>query len=183
MAKKTSKVDFDPSKLASLIVLKKEPETVRDARGPLGFPVDETISSLLRRIYLKTVERYRTFYKVYDIALEFWGIFSALLVHGSQTVTSLADRTGLEVSTASYMLKRMEERGFISRVKSKSDARALVIELTPLGLQTAEELIPISLRFEQIICEGLPEADIEAMRKHLKLVLANVQSIEMREPD
>ena len=62
--------------------------------------------------------------------------YLAMLVlweHGEQTVKGLADRLGLDSSTLTPLLKRLEAAGYVSRQRDASDERIVRISLTRSG--------------------------------------------------
>jgi DNA-binding MarR family transcriptional regulator len=60
---------------------------------------------------------------------------------GDPTQKELADHSGLEAMTISKVARGLEQRGLIRRVSDPSDARALRLSLTALGLAKAESAI------------------------------------------
>lgn len=56
-------------------------------------------------------------------------------VDGGTPSTQLGPRMGMESTSLSRMLKGMEERGLIHRVKNPDDGRGVFITLTDLGME------------------------------------------------
>ena len=52
---------------------------------------------------------------------------------GGPTVKGLADRLGLDSSTLTPLLKRLEASGFVSRIRDQADQRIVRISLTSRG--------------------------------------------------
>jgi len=54
------------------------------------------------------------------------------------TATSVAEELGVALPTVSEVLRVLERRGLITKRKSKTDARTMVLSLTPKGRRRAE---------------------------------------------
>ena len=67
---------------------------------------------------------------------------SSLLVTlrgGPQRITALAELEGLAQPTVTVLVKRMEERGWVSRGHSADDGRVVLVSLTSTGRQALEQ--------------------------------------------
>ena len=58
-------------------------------------------------------------------------------------VTELAEKMQWEQSRLSHQLRRMEERGLVSRNQAETDARGAVVTLTRVGLKTIAAAAPV----------------------------------------
>ncbi len=59
----------------------------------------------------------------------------ALWQHGTGTVSELAERLDLPPHAMTPLLQRLERAGLISRRRSPVDSRAVLVELTPDGIE------------------------------------------------
>ena len=92
-------------------------------------------------------------------------VMLALWEHSPRKVSDIADALLLEPPTLSPLLKRLEGAGLITRERSKSDERALDVELTPAGkrLRDEAELVP-----GQIVKKlGMSVGELEGIRDSL----------------
>jgi len=90
-----------------------------------------------------------------------------MLSHRSWTVTELADRQAVSAPTMSNTITTLEERGWVTRVRSEEDRRTVLIQLTKEGMSVleathdrAEGLIagllePLSASEQETLTEGL----------------------------
>lgn len=62
---------------------------------------------------------------------------------GSLTQKELALRAGVDVMMTSQVLRTLEKKGFVRRIKRVSDGRANDILATPSGIETVNEAIKI----------------------------------------
>ncbi len=78
-------------------------------------------------------------------------------------------------STASNILKTMEQNGFINRVSVESDARLKKIVLTEKAVNVHKAVLAsINRREERLRC-GLTETEIEAFLKTADRLIANME--------
>jgi DNA-binding MarR family transcriptional regulator len=69
-----------------------------------------------------------------------WIVLSALRAGPRQTQLALANALGLDKTTMTSLLDRMEARGLITRRLDRSDRRARIPELTEAGRETQAEV-------------------------------------------
>lgn len=70
-----------------------------------------------------------------------------LMLHdGTYSLGQLANSQGVSLPTMSSTVSRMEERGWLERVRAKNDRRIVMVHLTPAG---REKLIQISRKAEE----------------------------------
>jgi DNA-binding MarR family transcriptional regulator len=60
--------------------------------------------------------------------------------HGEMPMNRLADMLDVSVSNATGLIDRVEERGFVERIRVASDRRVVVVQLTPSGRQMLDEI-------------------------------------------
>jgi DNA-binding MarR family transcriptional regulator len=64
----------------------------------------------------------------------------AALGDGPRRITELADREGLAQPTTTLLVKRMLERGWVTRERDASDGRVVLVSLTEDGAAVLEEV-------------------------------------------
>ncbi|QAV71158.1 MarR family transcriptional regulator [Salinibacterium sp. UTAS2018] len=86
----------------------------------------------------------------YTALLAPWGLtypqYLVLIVLWEQrsvTISELAEKLMLDLGTTSPLVKRLEERGFLSRERSVADERRVVVTATAQGLAMREQLAHI----------------------------------------
>ncbi|GGF70310.1 MarR family winged helix-turn-helix transcriptional regulator [Wenyingzhuangia marina] len=75
--------------------------------------------------------------------------------------TMLGPRMGIEATSLSRTLNKMEELGLIYREKNPNDGRSVLIKLTPKGKQQREVSKEIVLKFNHTVAENLTKKQIE----------------------
>lgn len=77
------------------------------------------------------------------------------------TQKELADNCHFETATMSRNLDKLEGMGLITRESNPDCRRSFLICLTKKGLDEAKEIKKVFDLFEEIVCEGIPEEEIE----------------------
>ncbi|MGE0651396.1 MAG: MarR family winged helix-turn-helix transcriptional regulator [Alphaproteobacteria bacterium] len=99
------------------------------------------------------------------------------LLAGDRTVNELARLTGVELSTLSRLLTRMEARGFIARRRDAADGRSVIISLTSKGRALALQHQPVYFKdYETILMNGFSPEDARRFRELLVRMLDNLET-------
>ncbi|PKA99942.1 DNA-binding MarR family transcriptional regulator [Flavobacteriaceae bacterium MAR_2009_75] len=75
--------------------------------------------------------------------------------------TSLGPKMGMEATSLSRILKRMEEQGLIERRPNPNDGRGVLIHLTDFGLEKRTDSKNVVLRFNETIRSKVSEENLE----------------------
>lgn len=90
-------------------------------------------------------------------------------------------RTALVTSGAiTQRLDRLEERGLITRGRSDSDGRAVVVTLTDAGRGALDDALPDHLATEQALLAGLSAADRDQLTGLLRRMLVALGRVPQR---
>jgi DNA-binding MarR family transcriptional regulator len=89
-------------------------------------------------------------------------------------ITELGRRAGLEPSTMTGLLDRMEKDGLVVRLADPSNRRELKIFLTDAGRAIKDTVALTADNILKKILDGLNEDEITSMKNTLRKVLANV---------
>lgn len=111
-------------------------------------------SRAITRYYHPFIEEMGLTYTQYLTMLVLWET-------ESMNARDLGERLYLDSGTLTPLLKRLEEKEYISRRRSSEDERQLVITLTEKGRQLKEEIYPIYKRMEEFRAYNDTEAKIE----------------------
>ena len=86
------------------------------------------------------------------------------------------ERFAIRGSTASRMLKTMEQKGFIERLAVKNDARLKKIVLTDKAIENHERIIASIKKREERLKSGINEDEIEIFFNVMKKLTANMEA-------
>ena len=103
----------------------------RKANGDLEFA--ETPSYLIRRCQQLYGDLYARETGARDLTKQQFTVLCALEHHEGASQTALVEMTGIDRSTLAEMVRRMLEKGLISRERTEEDQRANAVAITPAG--------------------------------------------------
>jgi len=94
-----------------------------------------------------TTQIYGPFLKELDLTYPQYLVMLVMWEHQVQTVNQIGNRLLLESNTLTPLLKRLEQKKLISRMRSETDERSVIIRLTEKGelLQSQAVEIPDKL--------------------------------------
>jgi DNA-binding MarR family transcriptional regulator len=93
-----------------------------------------------------------------DLTPRQFAVLAALETLESASQTQIVEATGIDRSTLADIVKRLVKRGLLNRRRSRSDARAYVVRLTPEGKSVLMDTKPAARRVEERLLEQLPNA-------------------------
>jgi DNA-binding MarR family transcriptional regulator len=139
--------------------------------SPMG--IIGRISQLQREVYLAQ----RATFARHGLDVPSFDVLAALRRAGPPyqlTPTSLM-RTALVTSGAiTQRLDRLEERGLITRERSRDDGRAVVVSLTDAGREALDAALPDHLDTERKLLDGLSDDDREQLAGLLRRFLVTL---------
>ena len=95
--------------------------------------------------------------------------------------TAIVNETGIDRSTLADIVKRLVARGLIARRRSKADARAYAVRLTPAGREALKSARPASDRVESRILRMLPQSRRDTFVDSLSLLVRSLGQNPPRE--
>lgn len=113
----------------------------------------------------------------YHLSIAMWRALVALSVNGGQRLVDLSAMTSIDVSTLSRMVTRLARLGLAAKMRSKKSDREVVVKLTPKGRTVLTGLIPTALRFEQAAIAGIPQSDLNVVKRALHQMHKNMAAL------
>lgn len=99
------------------------------------------------------------------------------LISADRTVNELARLTGVELSTLSRLLARMDGMGLISRRRDTADGRSVIVSLTDKGRQLALKHQPVYFKdYEAILMKGFSPDEARGFRELVVRMLDNLET-------
>lgn len=90
-----------------------------------------------------TIQLYGPYLKELDITYSQYLVLMVLWEHKEQTVNEIGERLFLESNTLTPLLKRLEQKGILSRKRSETDERSVVISLSDKGQELKKQACSI----------------------------------------
>jgi DNA-binding MarR family transcriptional regulator len=116
---------------------------------------------------------YRPLLDVLGVTYPQYLVLLALWEHDTMNVKQLGEVLLLDSGTLTPLLKRMEEGGWVERVRSREDERVVQISLTAGGKRLKQKAATIP---EQLACSiEMNEKELKTLRSLLNKMLAKVK--------
>ncbi len=143
----------------------------------LMFDLANYLPYLINRAGVRVATKFTQDVKPQNVTVQEWRVLAALTFYGPQRMSGLAGHTSIDRTTLSRLVSRMEENGLVSRSRKEEDGREVHIRLTASGEKTAESIIPLAQRYEDIALEGFSPEEVAAFKDMLKRVYANFERL------
>jgi DNA-binding MarR family transcriptional regulator len=93
-------------------------------------------------------------------------------------ISELAKETSLGKSTLTSMLDRLEESGYVTRVRSQEDRREVLIKRTERDESWQEVYVQVSREMSELFYAGFSEGEIDGFEESLRRILDNLIAYE-----
>jgi DNA-binding MarR family transcriptional regulator len=138
----------------------------------IGYVLGEELMCLLQQAAARLAVEMAPALDEHDLALPAWRILAQLWLHGTMRVGNLADRLGLEVSTVSRTVARLERRGLLARHRAGLDRRATNLRLTEEGSRLIQAVIPAISAVQRPLKTGFTASEQRTLKLLLKRIPA-----------
>ena len=99
------------------------------------------------------------------------------------TPSQVSDRVLVASATMTATLDLLEHRGWIRRIPNPDDRRSVLIEITPAGRATADQLLPGIRTHERSILSALTPAERAQLLHMLAKILARTADVAAGQPE
>ena len=144
----------EPSEIDGVLMTAKMP---RKANG--AFELAEAPSHLLRRCQQFYGDLYAREAGARDLTKQQYIVLAALEHNEGVSQTALVEMTGIDRSTLAEMVRRMLERGLLSRERTEDDQRANAVSITQNGRKALRSARAAADRAERLFLEALPPVE------------------------
>lgn len=104
-----------------------------------------------------------------------FAVLVAVAGNEGQSQTDLVEMTGIDRSTLADIIRRMLKKGLLSRKRTRTDARAYAVRLTPQGREALGSARPGAVNADARVLAALPPAKRE---EFLTLLATIVRTID-----
>jgi MarR family transcriptional regulator, organic hydroperoxide resistance regulator len=111
--------------------------------------------------------------KAHGLSIDMWRVLAALSNNGGQRQVDLAGLTSIDASTLSRLVSRLVRIGLVTRSRSATSNREVLVALSPKGRALVQRLIPIANRLEQRASAGLSAKELAVVKQLLSRVYRN----------
>ncbi|MEG2376324.1 MarR family transcriptional regulator [Lactococcus sp.] len=125
------------------------------------------------------IKQYKPYLKKYD--LTYTSFIALLALEDDMTVNALGEELYLDSGTLSPLLKKLEQKGYLVRKRSRSDERSVKLFLSEDGKKLKKKLPAISIQVGQELAELSDEINYHSLITQLSQ-LNNIMKNMKREP-
>lgn len=119
----------------------------------------------------------RAYQDRFDVTLWEWRVLAVLGNVEPKTAQELVEATAMDKVTVSRAVRGLDEKGYVSRTRHKTDGRSAHIRLTDRGRDIYETVAPVALTFEQILLEDLTPEEIATLKSLLVRLQARAEAL------
>jgi DNA-binding MarR family transcriptional regulator len=109
-----------------------------------------------------------------QLSIDMWRVLAVLSYRGAQRQIDLVEMTSVEASTMSRLVTRLARMGLLTRQRSETSSREVVVELTTKGRALVARLIPIAQQLEQTAAAGISAKDMAVVKRTLRRMYENM---------
>src|ERR1700749_1323693 len=147
----------------------------RKANG--GFDLSEAPSHLIRRCQQFYGDLYAREAGGKELTKQQFILLCALEQNDGATQTALVEITGIDRSTLAEMVRRILEKGLLSRERTEEDQRAHAVAISPAGRKALRSARNATDRAEKAFLEVLPLPDRQKFIRSLMQIAEAGESL------
>jgi MarR family transcriptional regulator, organic hydroperoxide resistance regulator len=110
----------------------------------------------------------------HQLSIAMWRVLAVLANDDGQRQIDVAARTSIDVSTLSRVVTRLVKMGLVTRTRSTTNNREVVVRLTPKGAAVLARVIPHAIALERTAIAGVPAKDLGVVRRSLRRMYQNL---------
>ena len=151
------------------------PSKVLYMQHRLNLDLDDYLPYLVNRVGRAAVESFSADALATEgLTIDMWRALAVLYHDGAQRQVDLSARTSIEASSLSRVATRLEGMGLVTRQRSKTSNREVIVALSPKGSALVARVIPIALKLEDTAIRGIPAKDVQVLKRTLRLAFDNL---------
>ena len=112
----------------------------------------------------------------HGLSIALWRVMAVLSSAGGQRQIDLAELTSIDASTLSRIVTRLVRLGLVTRTRSVSSNREVVVTLSPKGGALVARLIPRAREIETAAAAGLSAEELAVVKRCLRRIYANMKA-------
>lgn len=110
------------------------------------------------------------------LSIVMWRVMAVLASDGGQRQIDLAELTSIDASTLSRIVTRLVRMGLLTRTRSATSSREVVVTLSAKGNALVARLIPQAYEMEAAAAAGLSADELAVVKRCLRRIYGNMKS-------
>lgn len=145
--------------------------------GRPRFDFSEFLPYLINRVgWLLVVDFGQNTLARHQLSIAMWRVLAALSGDNGQRQIDLAAGTSIDVSTLSRVVTRLVKMQLVTRTRSATNNREVVVRLNAKGAAILARVIPNAIALERTAIAGVPAKDLAVVRRSLRRMYQNLAS-------
>jgi DNA-binding MarR family transcriptional regulator len=137
--------------------------------------LDDYLPYLINRVGSALVTTFtRETLEPLGLSIAMWRVLVALTHNGPQRQIDLAEMTSIDASTLSRLVSRLVQRKLVTRQRSRTNNREVVVQLSKPGRDMLDRLIPVAKQLEATAIAGLSASDLALVKRSLRSMYENL---------
>ena len=139
--------------------------------------LDNYLPYLLNRVGFALVENFTAVaLKEHGLTIDMWRVLAALSNSDEMRQVDLSARTSIDPSTMSRIVSRLVAIGYVTRNRSETSSREVLVALAPKGIAYIQRTIPIAHRLEAATAANLPAKEMTVVKRALRHFYDNLKN-------
>ena len=138
-----------------------------------NYVIEESIGYLIKQAHLALQRTIDAKMAALDLTAMQWGPLMLLAYGKANTAAEMSRCGGVETSTITRMLDRLEAKGLLVRKRSESDRRIIYLELTEEGQQLVAKVPDLLAESLNRHLRGFNVEELATAKSLLKRIIAN----------
>jgi DNA-binding MarR family transcriptional regulator len=113
----------------------------------------------------------------HQLSVMMWRVLVVLSNNGARRLIDLSRLTSVDPSTLSRMVARLSRLGLVSRKRSETSDREVLIALTAKGTKVLARVVPIGVKYEEKLVRGIARSDLAVAERVLKQMYENLSDL------
>ena len=139
-----------------------------------SFDVTQYVPYLINRATNGLMDRFTDGLKPHGLSLSMWRVIAMLFAKGPLRFSALTTLCSLEPASASRFINQLLELELISKRRSATDARGVVIEISERGRGIVKAIIPHAIAVQNATLKDFSEDEIYLVRRLLQRLCDNI---------
>lgn len=140
----------------------------------IDFDVTQYVPYLINRATNGLMDRFTDGLKPYGLSLSMWRVIAMLYAKGPLRFSALVTLCSLEPASASRFINQLLDLRLITKRRSTKDARGVVIEISPRGIETMKAIIPHAIDVQAQTLQNFSDDEIYIIRRLLQRLCDNI---------
>lgn len=155
----------------------------REATAPLAalleddlLPPSRSVGYLVRQTHRAFTRALQARIAPHGVSIGMWYFLRVLWQEDGISQRELSQRVGMMEPTTASALNNMERKGFVRRLRNRTDRRIVNVFLTERGRALRRELLPLAAAVNEVALRGVSADDIGKLRAVLAKLQAGLEA-------